>query len=56
MDELEKLISDAIEHQSVDMTTYTDWDDIRSEIIEREFSREVRRHVRSLERDYFPYK
>ncbi|ALA46485.1 hypothetical protein BF2512_28 [Dickeya phage BF25/12] len=56
MGELEKLISGAIEQQSVDMTTSTDWDDIHSEIIEREFNREVRRNIRSLERDYFPYK
>jgi len=56
MDELDKLISDAIEQQSVDMTTTTDWNEVRSEIIEREFNREVRRSVRSLERDYYPYK
>ncbi len=56
MDELEKLIAGAIEQQSVDMTTTTDWGEIRSEIIEQEFNREVRRNIRSLERDYFPYK
>lgn len=56
MDELNELVEQALASQSIDMTETKDFNEIRAQIIEREFNREVRRSVRSLERDYFPYK
>lgn len=56
MDELESLIQQAVKEQSIDMTVTQDFNVIRNEIIEREFRREIRRSIRSLEQDYFPYK